>query len=81
MKSPLTKRQKELLEIIYHYIKDSGYPPTFEEMRESLDVVSNQSIVDLIEKLRRGEFVRKNTGARSLAITRLGDEVLGRLAL
>jgi len=50
MVNTITKRQKELLEIIYQYIKDTGYPPTFEEMRESLKVSSNQSIIDLLEK-------------------------------
>ena len=47
----ITQRQKQLLQIIYDYIKDTGYPPTFEEMRESLGVVSNQSIIDLLAKL------------------------------
>ena len=48
----ITKRQKELLEIIYKYIKETSYPPTFEDMRERLNVSSNQSIMDLLKKLK-----------------------------
>ena len=79
MKKQITKRQKELLAIIYHYIKDSGYPPTFEEMRESLGVISNQSIVDLLNKLEKRELIKKTKGsARGLVILPLGHEILGR---
>jgi len=79
MKKQVTERQKELLAIIYRYIKDSGYPPTFEEMRESLGVVSNQSIVDLLNKLEKRELIKKTEGsARGLVIFPLGYEILGK---
>lgn len=78
MKRPITERQKELLTIIYEYIKDAGYPPTFEEMRERLGVSSNQSIIDLIEKLKRAGLIKKSeTAARGLTILPLGYEALG----
>lgn len=78
MKSSLTPRQKSLLEIIYEYIKDEGFPPSFQEMRERLGVSSNQSIMDLLEKLKKNGFIAKNeSGARSLAILPLGYEALG----
>lgn len=47
-------------------------------MRSALGVSSNQSVVDLLEKLHRGGFVKKGGGARSIAILRLGYEALGR---
>lgn len=81
MRNRVTERQKELLTVIYDFLTNTGYPPTFEEMRESLKVVSNQSVADLLEKLRRRSYVKKDRGARSLAITHLGYEVLGRPAL
>ncbi|MBI1866492.1 MAG: repressor LexA [Candidatus Staskawiczbacteria bacterium] len=75
----ITKRQKQLLEIIYNHIKDTGYPPTFEEMRESLKVVSNQSVIDLLAKLEKQKFLRKNeASARSLIILPLGNKILER---
>jgi len=79
MEKQITTRQKELLFIIYEYIKDSGYPPTLEEMREKLGVSSNQSILDLLEKLKKSGFInRKEAGARNIAILPSSYEALGR---
>ena len=79
MKNQATKRQKELLDVIYQYIKDTGYPPTFEEMREGLKVSSNQSVIDLLVKLEKQRIIKKNeSAARGLAILPLGYEVLGK---
>ncbi|XOB46496.1 MAG: transcriptional repressor LexA [Candidatus Nealsonbacteria bacterium] len=76
-KKDITKRQKELLSIIYEYIKDTGYPPTFEEMRERLNVSSNQSIIDLLTKLeKQGTIKRSEASARSIVILPLGYKVL-----
>lgn len=78
----ITKRQKELLAMIYRYIKETGYPPTFEEMREGLDVVSNQSVIDLLIKLEKQELIKRNeASARSLAILPLGYEILDKPSL
>lgn len=78
----ITEKQKQLLEIIYSYIKDTGYPPSFEEMRETLGVVSNQSIIDLLVKLEKQKFLRRNeSSARSLTILPLGNKILGKPAL
>lgn len=79
MQKLITKRQKELLSILYHYIKDKGYPPTFEEMREQLGVSSNQSVLDLLTKLEERKIIKRNGSiARSIAILPLGYEVLGK---
>ena len=75
----VTERQQELLSIIYHYIKDIGYPPTFEEMRQSLKVSSNQSVIDLLVKLEEKGLVKKSeASARGIAILPLGYEILGK---
>lgn len=81
MGKSITERQRQLLEVIYDFCASTGYPPSFEEMRENLGVASNQSIVDLLEKLRGNGYVKKDTGARSLAILHLGYEAIGRPAL
>ncbi len=74
----ITKRQKDLLVILYDYIKNTGYPPTFEEMRESLGVSSNQSVVDLLNRLGEKSIVRRSeSSARGIAILPLGYEILG----
>ncbi|MFH0907100.1 MAG: transcriptional repressor LexA [bacterium] len=77
-KRPITKRQEQLLFIIYQYIKDSGYPPTFEEMRDELGVSSNQSVIDLLKKLENHKLIKRNeSSARSLIILPLGYKILG----
>ena len=38
MRNPITTRQKQLLEIIYEFIRNSGYPPTL----HSRDISSNE---------------------------------------
>jgi len=75
----ITPRQKDLLTIIYNYIKSEGYAPTFEEMRERLKVSSNQSVIDLLVKLDKNKFIKKNEAiARSIAILPLGYQILGK---
>ncbi|MFH1656312.1 MAG: transcriptional repressor LexA [Candidatus Nealsonbacteria bacterium] len=78
----ITKRQKELLFILYEYIKEEGYPPTFQEMKDRLNVYSNQSIIDLLEKLKNNNFIkRNNSAARGISILPLGYKVLGKPSL
>lgn len=75
--SALTKRQQELLEIIYKYIKNSGYPPTFEEMKDSLNVSSNQSVIDLLTKLEAHKLIKRSESqARSIVLLPLAYEIL-----
>lgn len=82
MKNQVTKRQKELLAIIYNFIKDSGYPPTFEEMKEKLGVSSNQSILDLLSKLEQERLIKKQDGAaRGIVIKSKGYEILKKPSL
>ncbi len=81
MENKITPRQKQLLKIIYDFIRNSGYSPSFEEMRENLGVASNQSIIDLLNKLKKGNFIKKDERARSIVIKPLGYEILGRPAL
>lgn len=75
----ITLRQKELLQIIYKHIQSEGYPPTFEEMREELKVSSNQSVIDLLNKLEKKRIIKRNQSiARSIAILPIGYEILGK---
>lgn len=79
MKKTITKRQKELLSIIYQYIKNEGYPPTFDEMRQRLNVTSNQSVIDLLNKLEDKQVIKRNQSiARSIVILPFGYEALGK---
>ncbi len=76
-KSDLTERQRQLLTIIYTFIKNTGFPPSFEEMKKALDVVSNQSVMDLLTKLEKQKLIKRNEAqARGIVILPLGYEVL-----
>lgn len=78
MKDVITQRQKELLQFIYEYIRDSGYSPTLEEMRGYLDVVSNQAVIDLLKKLEIKGFIQKDSAvARSIKISSDGFKIIG----
>jgi len=64
--------------VIYKYIKGTGYPPSFEEMKNSLGVVSNQSVIDLLMKLEGQKLIKRNEfQARGIVILPLGYEILG----
>lgn len=77
MKNPVTKRQKELLSIIYASYKNTGYPPNFDGMREALGVSSNQAVLDLLRALEQKELIRRDARvARGIVILPLGYEIL-----
>ncbi len=76
-KSSITERQKELLMIIYKSIKSSGYPPTFEEMKDKLEVISNQSVLDILQALENKNYIKREEGtARGIKILPKGFEIL-----
>ena len=73
----LTQRQKQTLVFIYNSIKYSGYPPTLSELRESLEVVSNQAVLDLLKILDEKKYIRKEEStARGLQLTQKGYDAL-----
>lgn len=74
----ITKRQKEVLKIIYEAIKSSGFPPSFSELKERLNISSNQSILDLLSALEKKRFIKREEGsARGMKILDKGFKVLG----
>lgn len=75
---PVTQRQRQMLSVIYDYIKDTGYPPTFEEMKNGLNVSSNQSVLDLLNKLEAKKTIKRSASARSITILPYGYEILGK---
>ncbi|KKQ91736.1 MAG: LexA repressor [Microgenomates group bacterium GW2011_GWC1_39_7b] len=73
----LTKRQKQVLKFIHTSIKNSGYPPTLADLREELDVVSNQAVIDVLSVLERKGFIKREEGtARGIRILDKGFEIL-----
>ena len=72
----LTSKQKELLMFIHERLKESGVPPSFDEMKEALDLKSKSGIHRLITALEERGFVRRLPHrARAMEIVRLPESV------
>jgi repressor LexA len=73
----LTQRQHQLLKYIHDYQCEHGVPPSFEEMRDALNLKSKSGIHRLITGLEeRGYLRRLAYRARALEILRLPPNVL-----
>src|ERR1700684_146813 len=72
----LTRKQYELLMFIHERIRESGIPPSFDEMKEALDLRSKSGIHRLITALEeRGFLKRHKHRARALEVVRLSDDL------
>jgi len=70
----LTKKQYELLLYIHKRLQDSGIPPSFDEMKQALDLASKSGVHRLIKGLEERGFVRRLPNrARALEVIRLPD--------
>ena len=78
----LTTKQKELLMFIHERLKETGVPPSFDEMKEALDLKSKSGIHRLITALEERGFVRRLPHrARAMEIVRLPDSMPQALAV
>ncbi|MFO1183977.1 MAG: transcriptional repressor LexA [Bauldia sp.] len=74
----LTKKQHELLMFIHERLKDSGVPPSFDEMKDALDLRSKSGIHRLIKGLEERGFIRRLPNrARALEVLRLPESAAG----
>ena len=72
----LTRKQYELLRFIHERLKESGVPPSFEEMKDALDLRSKSGIHRLITALEERGFIRRLPNrARALEVIRLPETV------
>ncbi|MFM9154088.1 MAG: transcriptional repressor LexA, partial [Methylocystis sp.] len=70
----LTKKQSDLLRFIHERLKESGVPPSFDEMKEALDLRSKSGIHRLILALEERGFIRRLPNrARALEVLRLPE--------
>ncbi len=71
----LTRKQHELLIFINERITETGISPSFDEMKEALELRSKSGIHRLITALEEREFIRRLPHrARALEVLRLPDE-------
>jgi repressor LexA len=70
----LTSKQKELLLFINERLKETGVSPSFDEMKEALDLASKSGIHRLITALEERGFIRRLAHrARALEIMKLPE--------
>jgi repressor LexA len=72
----LTRKQHELLMFIHERMKESGIPPSFDEMKDALDLASKSGIHRLITALEERGFIRRLPNrARALEVLKLPDSM------
>src|SRR3989344_7472111 len=72
-----TKRQKQVLKIIYNALINAGFPPSFSELKEKLKISSNQSLLDIFSVLERKCLIRREEGsARGIKILKAGYKTI-----
>lgn len=75
----LTKKQLDLLEFIQKRVQRDGVPPSFDEMKEALDLRSKSGIHRLITALEERGFIRRLAHrARALEIIKLPESMLAK---
>ena len=70
----LTRKQHELLQYIHQHLGKSGVSPSFEEMKEALELKSKSGVHRLISALEERGFIRRLPNrARALEVLRMPD--------
>ena len=70
----LTRKQHELLMFIHERLKEAGVPPSFDEMKDALDLRSKSGIHRLIRALEERGFIRRLPNrARAIEIVRMPE--------
>src|SRR5262245_62575725 len=74
----LTTKQKELLAFIHARLQETGVPPSFEEMKEALDLQSKSGVHRLIMALEERGFIRRLPHrARAIEVIKLPEAMHG----
>src|SRR5689334_24075077 len=72
----LTRKQFELLRFVHERLTESGVPPSFDEMKDALDLRSKSGIHRLITALEERGFIRRLANrARAIEVIKLPDSV------
>lgn len=77
MQDKLTKRQREWLLAIHTLTLRNGSGPTIQEMKNALDVASDQTVIEMLERLEKFGFItRDKKQARSTSLTEKAKNIL-----
>lgn len=73
----LTRKQHELLLFIHERLSETGVSPSFEEMKDALDLKSKSGVHRLIRALEERSFIRRLPNrARALEVVRMPEKVI-----
>ncbi|KRB79674.1 LexA family transcriptional regulator [Sphingomonas sp. Root710] len=73
----LTRKQHELLIFIHDRLAETGVSPSFEEMKEALDLKSKSGVHRLISALEERNFIRRLPNrARALEVLRMPETAI-----
>ena len=73
----LTKKQLDLLKFIHERVQRDGVPPSFDEMKDALDLRSKSGIHRLITALEERGFIQRMAHrARALEVVKLPDSMM-----
>lgn len=73
----LTRKQQNLLIFIHERLQEEGIPPSFDEMKDALELKSKSGIHRLITALEERGFIRRLPNrARALEVLKLPDAYL-----
>jgi repressor LexA len=76
----LTRKQHELIRFIQVRLEETGVSPSFEEMKEALDLKSKSGVHRLISALEERGFIRRLPNrARALEVLRQPEDVTNRV--
>ena len=77
----LTQKQHQLLLFIHDRLSDTGVSPSFEEMKDALDLKSKSGVHRLISALEERAFIRRLPNrARALEVLRMPERPVARKA-
>lgn len=77
----LTRKQLDLLQFIQQRMQESGVPPSFDEMKDALDLKSKSGIHRLITALEERGFLRRLPNrARAIEVIRMPESLSGAAA-
>ena len=78
----LTKKQVELLDYITNFIKKNKISPSYDEMRNNLNLKSKSGIHRIISALEEREFIRRLPNrARAIELIRKPEDIFNETSL
>lgn len=78
MSKIVARRQLAILEFIYNYVNQKGYPPTVREIGQAVNLASTSTVHGYLARLQKQGYLQKDpTKPRAIEVTQQGCQALG----